>query len=86
MQMGHDFGYPMTWQRVVMRNHLEGDYDERPKDGVIGVGLLGLIRGDLRRLEKDQRDDAHLKRYAEMAAISPIQVKIVLDAFFQGSF
>lgn len=39
-------GGKMTWDRFLDRNHLrEGDYDGTP---------LGGIRGDLRRLERDQ--------------------------------
>lgn len=72
-------GYPMTYRRFIERNHLKGDYDTStmmlPTD-------MGLVRGDLRRLEKNQRDEQHLLHYAELAGITPEQVKIVLDAFF----
>lgn len=70
-------GYPMTYQRVVSRNGLRGDYTERGQepDG------LGAIRGDLRRLECDQRDILHLTAYARYAGITVGQAKLVLDAF-----
>lgn len=63
-------GYPMSYGRVVNRNGLTGGYD------------AGLIQGDLRRLEDDQRDDRHLEEYAAAAGITPAQAKLVLDAFF----
>lgn len=43
-----------------------------------------LIAGDLRRLEHDQRDEAHLEAYTRIAGITPEQAKAVLDAFFDG--
>jgi hypothetical protein len=65
-------GYPMTWQRLVGRNALcQGDYS----DG-------GLIAGDMRRLERDCRDGAHLKGYAKAAGCTKKQAKAVLDRFF----
>lgn len=67
-------GYPMTYSRVVRRNQLIGTYDD--------PGPLSPIRGDLRRLEADQRDEAHLNDYAEAAGITPAQVRTVLDRFF----
>jgi hypothetical protein len=79
-------GYPMTYGRVVSRNRLSGDYnanwqDDREKQA------LSLIRGDLRRLEKDQRDDQHLELYAKHAGVTPEQAKKVLDKFFDyGGF
>ena len=36
---------------------------------------------NMRRLEKDQRDDEHLTMYAEKAGITTEQAKIVLDTF-----
>lgn len=67
-------GYPMSYSRVVRRNQLAGDYEPNAP--------LGLIRGDLRRLEKDQRDEKHLAVYAERARITIAQAKQVLDDFF----
>jgi hypothetical protein len=72
-------GYPMTYQRVIGRSHLQGDY------GCPSTALQ-LIAGDLRRLEKNQRDEAHLKQYAARAGITEEQAKEVLDAFFAGEF
>lgn len=72
-------GYPMIYARVIDRNNLKGNYGNAtmalPTD-------LGYLRGDLRRLEKDQRDEIQLRYYADLAGITPEQVKIVLDAFF----
>ena len=70
-------GYPMTYWRVLWRSDLVGEYD-RNSDG------KGLLRGDLRRLEKDQRDEHHLAKYAAAADITPAQAKIVLDYFLDG--
>lgn len=72
-------GYPMDYLRVVSRNNLHGDYKAGPVDHI------ALIAGDLRRLEKDQRDDAHIKAYAKLAGVSKRQAKAVLDAFFEGA-
>lgn len=48
-------GYPMSWERLILRNQLGGDYvsPHTPRE---------LIAGDLRRLERDQRDARHLAR------------------------
>lgn len=67
-------GGSMFYYRFILRNHLEGDYD--PENS------KGLIAGDLRRLERDQRDDYNLGQYAKKAGITKEQVKIVLDQFF----
>jgi len=67
-------GYPMNYRRVVERNYLHGDYDPESS--------TGLIAGDLRRLESDQRDSFHLDLYAKHAGITPEQAKKVLDLFF----
>lgn len=69
--------YPMNYQRVVNRNHLAGDYDSE-------YTLRSCVAGDLRRLETDQRDEKHLKKYAGYAGVTPEQAKLVLDAFFDG--
>lgn len=67
----------MTYQRVIGRNNLQGDYEP---DGAPSFG--GMIRGDLRRLEADQRDTMHLEWYAETCGVTEEQAKAVLDAFF----
>ena len=71
-------GYPMTYSRVVSRNWLSGDYGDRRDHLMIATGL---VAGDLRRLEVDQRDEYHLNLYAEKVGITPAQVKQVLDLF-----
>lgn len=65
----------MTYLRVVSRNGLTGTYDPEG-------GQVALISGDLRRLELDQRDQSHLRRYAEYAGITDHQAWLVLTAFF----
>jgi len=69
-------GYPMTYARLVRRNGLYGDYDGCANEH------LGCIRGDMRRLELDTRDEQHLRMYADTAGITPEQVKAVFDKFF----
>ena len=71
----------MTYQRVINRNWLQGNYNE---PGMVSEQYRSLICGDLRRLEKDQRDEFHLQRYAEMACVTKDQVKRILDALFEG--
>ena len=73
-------GYPMTYDRLIARNNLTGDYD----GGQDGQPQFGGIRGDLRRLEHDSRDAAHLEAYAALVNITPNQAKRLLDAFFKG--
>ena len=65
-------GYPMTYKRVVARNRLYGGYED------------SATAGDLRRLETDQRDDEHLRMYAALAGVTPEQVKVIFDVFFEG--
>lgn len=67
----------MTYDRVVHRNGLTGDYAENHMGH-------GAIAGDLRRLEADQRDPLHLAAYARHAGITVEQAQAVLDAFFEG--
>lgn len=89
-------GYPMSYQRVLLRNNLSRDTWPNPDDDpyvrgvdaddprqVLPQGTWGLA-GDLRRLEADTRDAAHLSRFAQEAGITEYQVKIVLDCFFEG--
>lgn len=70
-------GYPMSWRRLVGRNRLGGDYTDT-------TDPHSTIRGDMRRLEQDARDEAHLQRYADAAGITTDQAKTVLDCFFDG--
>ena len=85
-------GYPMTYQRIVKRNRLEGGYETPNPPGnmpMAHIGIdaqFGLIRGDLRRLEEDQRDESHLRQYSTCAGCTAEQAKVVLDAFFEGLF
>jgi len=73
----------MTWPRVVARNSLGGDYQNNPVPGLHDDRWP--IRGDLRRLEADQRDDLHLAGYAQTAGVTVEQARAVLDAFFAGT-
>jgi len=75
-------GYPMDYKRVVTRNMLTGDYADG--DYLGELGRLKLIAGDLRRLEKDQLDEWHLKAYAEACNVSVDQARAVLEMFFSG--
>lgn len=68
-------GYPMSYDRVVHRNGLCGSYAS-------GLPERRMIAGDLRRLEADQLDINHLKRYAYFAGITVDQARLVLTAFF----
>jgi hypothetical protein len=85
-------GYPMTYARLVGRNGLNGEgYNHTdPKTGVHAVGseevVRSMVRGDMRRLEHDQRDEQHLKLYAEHAGITTEQAKLVLDLFFKEDY
>lgn len=73
-------GYPMSYGRVVSRNHLRGGYGESPGK----TCSPSMIAGDLRRLEQDQRDEFQIKDYAARVGITEAQVKAVLDIFFDG--
>ena len=73
-------GYPMTYKRVISRNMLTGGYNDNIDDG------RAFLRGDLRRLEEDQRDERHLAEYAKRTGVSRRKVKAVLDALFEGDF
>lgn len=76
----------MSYKRVITRNGLRGDYGQNDTiSGHIDRNRDSrFIAGDLRRLERDQRDDLHLQFYSEQAGITKEQVKIVLDKFFEG--
>lgn len=71
-------GYPMTWDRLVKRNGLSGDYD--------GSGThVATVAGDMRRLEQDSVDDCHAAEYAVAAGITPAQARAVLVEFFRAN-
>ena len=82
----------MTYQRILGRNGLYGDYQRPPEYHSATSQRQNEMRqkvlaaGDLRRLERDQRDENHLEKYALLAGIAIFQVKVVLDAFFEGDF
>lgn len=92
-------GYPMTYLRVIGRSSLwGGEFADQP-DTVHWTMYSGFqpprpeqplytqtLKGDLRRLEHDQRDERHLAEYAKRAGITPEQARAVLDAFFEGGF
>jgi hypothetical protein len=86
-------GYPMTWDRVLMRNNLLGNYTHvRNNTGICdGPGWLSddaiqrlrMLSGDLRRLERDSVDgDYATKKIATAAGVDIETVKKVLIAFF----
>jgi hypothetical protein len=78
---GEVMGYPMTYKRVVNRNNLAGDY--HTENGATPMqSLVGLVSGDLRRLEQDSRDGQYGKQIADAAGVSPEVAAAVLTAFF----
>jgi hypothetical protein len=84
-------GYPMSYARVVGRNQLGGEgYNHTdPKTGAVNVdngeAVRSMVRGDMRRLEQDTRDERHLQMYAEHAGITIEQAKKLFDKFFEGT-
>lgn len=66
-------GYPMTYKRVVSRNHLIGGYGSDP---------LSTIAGDLRRLEADTLDPLQLEIYSVSTGCTNEQVKKLFTSFF----
>lgn len=88
-------GYPMTYQRVISRNWLRGDYTDkapyRDESGNVAArdtlaDFRCMVAGDLRRLERNSRDPRHLDAYARKTGLTSEQVKAVLDAFFDSDF
>lgn len=69
-------GYSMSWARVIRRNRLEGGYET--------TDALSMLRGDLRRLEQDERDCVQVEARAKKLGIPPEHVKAVLDDFMFG--
>jgi hypothetical protein len=82
----------MTYSRLVGRNRLNGPgyAHTDPKTGLVDVSpeevVRSMIRGDMRRMEQDQRDEHHLKLYAEHAGITVEQARAVLDLFFKEDY
>jgi hypothetical protein len=76
-------GYPMTYARVVGRNGLNGPgYNHTTSEPLTPAQaterqVKSMIRGDMRRLEQDSRDEHHLKLYAEHAGITVEQAKML---------
>lgn len=69
-------GYPMTYPRVISRNNVyEGGYENTT------MGLQNF-RGDLRRLEQNTQDDAHIKAYAKISGATEDQVRTIFAYFF----
>lgn len=82
----------MRYARMVGRNGLygpgyEGTTSEpmTPAEAAVRQAK-SMIRGDMRRMEQDQRDEQHLKAYAEHAGITVEQAKAVLDLFFKSDY
>ena len=71
-------GYPMTYPRVIKRNHLVGGYSVEPNT----YPAQRLIAGDLRRFEQDARDDRYGQQIADAAGV-PLEIaQRVLTALF----
>ena len=73
-------GYPMTYDRFIHRNLLQGSYGDK----LIENTSRDIIAGDLRRLEKDTLDQNHVPMYAAFTEISEDQVRKIFEAFFHG--
>lgn len=89
-------GGSMSYDRIVHRRHdLVGDYCREigPEHDFCHSpfqipaehrhALYSMIAGDLRRLERDARDPAHLAYFARQTGLTPEQVKLLLDVFFE---
>lgn len=58
----------------------------RPRDPYLRHERVNQLAGDCRRFEADQRDDAHLLRYAKRAGVTVEQARMLLDALFEADF
>ena len=67
-------GGSMSYTRFLARNSLRGEYKD------------SMVAGDLRRLERDQRDKEHLLFYGKAVGISKLKVKLLLDLFFEHDY
>lgn len=65
------------WQHMDLER-----FRARPRDPHVRHERVNQLAGDCRRFEADQRDDAHLARYARRAGITVEQARAVLDALF----
>ena len=78
----------MSYARMVGRNGLNGpSYQCRPgceEDRV--EAFKSMIRGDMRRMETDTRDEIRLRLAAERAGITVEQARKVMDYFFQEDY
>jgi len=69
-------GGAMTYRRFLRRNRLEtGDYDPNTTEAPLPVGIL---RGDLRRFERDLLE-VYAERWAADLALAETDVRRVLD-------
>ncbi len=87
-------GYPMTYDRVINRNLLGGNYTSVRYTGtatpILGIepgedSRIRMISGDLRRLEQDSVSGYRLDELAKLAGVEPHVVQRVLGVFFQGA-
>ena len=85
-------GGPMRYARMVGRNGLYGPgYNHTtsvlltPAEEAVRQAK-SMIRGDMRRMEADQRDEQHLKMYADHAGVTVEQARAVLDLFFKSDY
>ncbi len=74
-------GYPMTWKRVIGRNHLS-DYETNGYDSTDE----GSLKGDLNRLQQNTLDEAHVKAYAKASGATEEQVQRIFELFFNHGF
>lgn len=93
-------GYPMSYQRMLGRSGLYGgEFADQPDtvkprqysgwetpEALTRPPTTTTTKGDLRRLEHDQRDERHLAEYARRTGLTPAQCRAVLDAFFDEDF
>lgn len=77
-------GSCMSWQRMLHRNGVTNGYDTDLSPSHPAWETRRVIGGDCRRIERDQRDERHLARYAESAGITAEQAQAVLDLFFNA--
>jgi hypothetical protein len=64
----------MSYGRFVSRNQLHGDYEN--------ADPLGSIKGDLRRMERDQQDETHVADYVRFSGATEEQVRFILKCAY----